>query len=232
MSLKKPKYISYLFSISLHAIFILILVLSNLYSSPPQEDYLLVGFGPGFGSGGQGGGGIQTDANDKNAVVPQPPEVKKDEDKKVDLPKAEPVKGEDAIASTDKNKKGDNSDSKIKPLAKGNTKGDSFGYGGEGTGGGGGFGFELDFGGNGKRRIYSYNLPEYPEGVSKEIDLKLRFTILPDGTVSRIVPLIKADAQLEMSAINSLRQWRFEPLPQNAKQMEQTVVITFPYRLQ
>ncbi|MHB8931212.1 MAG: energy transducer TonB, partial [Melioribacteraceae bacterium] len=101
--------------------------------------------------------------------------------------------------------------------------------GGEGDGG---FGFELDFGGKGMRRIYSYNLPAYPEGVAKEIDVKLRFTILPDGTVSRIVPLIKADARLESAAINSLRQWRFEPLPSNAKQVEQIVVIIFPYRLQ
>jgi protein TonB len=96
----------------------------------------------------------------------------------------------------------------------------------------GGFGFEIDFGGKGTRKIYSYNLPEYPEGVSKEIDVKLRFTILPDGTVGKIFPLIKADARLELASINSLRQWRFEPLPRNAKQIEQTVVIIFPYRLQ
>ncbi len=231
MSFKGPKYISYLFSISIHAIFIILLVLTNLSPGTPEEEYVLVGYGPGFGSGGKGGSG-QTDQSDKNSPVAETPPEKKEKDKKVELPKAEPVKDDDQIASSDKNKKENNSDSKLKPLLKGNTKGDGFGYGGEGTGGGGGFGFELDFGGNGKRRIYSYSLPEYPEGVSKEIDLRLRFTILPDGTVSRIVPLIKADAQLEMAAINSLRQWRFEPLPQNAKQMEQTVVITFPYRLQ
>jgi protein TonB len=229
--LKSPKYISYLFSISIHAVFILVLVLGNLSSGAPEEEYMLVGYGPGFGSGGQGGGSLQANQDDKNNIAAEQPEEKKEE-KKVELPSAEPVKGEDAIASSSKNKKENNSDSKVKPLLKGNSKGDGFGYGGEGTGGGGGFGFELDFGGNGKRRIYSYSLPEYPEGVSKEIDLKLRFTILPDGTISRIIPLIKADAQLEMAAVNSLRQWRFEPLPQNAKQMEQTVVITFPYRLQ
>lgn len=82
------------------------------------------------------------------------------------------------------------------------------------------------------KKIYSYSLPAYPEGVSKEIDVKLRFTILPDGTVGRIIPLIKADGRLESAAINSLRQWRFEPLSSNQKQLEQTAVITFPYRLQ
>ncbi|PKL82433.1 MAG: hypothetical protein CVV24_10065 [Ignavibacteriae bacterium HGW-Ignavibacteriae-3] len=120
-------------------------------------------------------------------------------------------------------------DSKLKPLVQGENKKTGSEVAGEGDGG---FGFELDFGGKGMRRIYSYNLPEYPEGVAKEIDVKLRFTILPDGTVSKIIPLIKADTKLEFAAINSLKQWRFEPLPPNAKQLDQTVVITFPYRLQ
>lgn len=94
------------------------------------------------------------------------------------------------------------------------------------------YGFEIDFGGKGTRKIYSYSLPKYPEGVAKEIDVKLRFTILPDGTVGKIFPLIKADTRLENAAINSLRQWRFEPLPDKQKQAVQTAVIVFPYRLQ
>jgi len=228
----RTKYISYLFSISIHALFLLLLLIANLSNQPEEEEYVLVGYGPGFGSGSPGGGmGGQLDNGN---LAAEPPSKKEDENKKIDLPKSEQLNDEDALASNTKNKKDeDYSNSKVKPLVKGNGKGTGFGYGGEGTGnGGGGFGFELDFGGNGKRRIYSYSVPEYPEGVSKEIDLKLRFTIQPDGTVSRIIPLIKADARLEMTAINSLRQWRFEPLPRNAKQMEQTVVITFPYRLQ
>lgn len=95
----------------------------------------------------------------------------------------------------------------------------------------GGDGFSIDFGGRGKRKIYHHPLPDYPAGVAKEIDIRLRFTILPDGTVSQIIPVIKADSRLETAAINSLSQWRFEPLPKHAKQVSQTVVITFPYRL-
>jgi TonB family protein len=232
MKYKKTKYISYLFSISIHALFIVVLLLANLSTPSDEEEYVLVGYGPGFGSGSPGGGlGNQLD---KGNLAAEQPEKKEDENKKIELPKSEQIKDDDALVSSAKNKKEENTtDSKVKPLVKTDAKGTGFGYGGDGNGnGGGGFGFELDFGGNGKRRIYSYNVPEYPEGVSKEIDLKLRFTIQPDGTVSRIIPLIKADARLETTAINSLRQWRFEPLPRNAKQMEQTVVITFPYRLQ
>jgi TonB family protein len=101
---------------------------------------------------------------------------------------------------------------------------------GEGTGK---FGlFDIEWGGKGIRKIYSYNIPPYPDGVSKEIDVKLRFTILPDGTVGRIFPLIKADTRLETAAINSLRQWRFEPLPSSQQQGQQTAIIIFPFRLQ
>ena len=83
-----------------------------------------------------------------------------------------------------------------------------------------------------RRKIYSYTLPQYPEGVKKEVDIKLQFTILPDGTIGTIIPKIKADTKLENAAINSLRQWRFEALDGSQKQVEQTAVIIFPYRLQ
>ncbi len=232
MFFKEPKKISYLFSVSIHLMIVLWLFFANIGINSEQEEYLLVGFGPGFGTGGSGTG--QSDQPGSGGLTPGTQPEKKVEDKKVDLPESDRLKDEDAIVDPSKKKnQNDVSSNKVKSLFKSNNnKGDSFGYGAEGGGTGGGFGFELDFGGRGVRRIYSYSLPEYPEGVSKEIDLRLRFTILPDGTVSNIIPLIKADTRLEMAAINSLRQWRFEPLPSSAKQLEQTVVITFPYRLQ
>jgi protein TonB len=96
----------------------------------------------------------------------------------------------------------------------------------------GNFGFDIDWGGKGTRKIYSFILPQYPEGVKKEVNIKLQFTILPDGTVGTIIPKMKADTRLENAAINSLRQWRFEALSSNQRQVEQTAVIVFPYRLQ
>ncbi|HLG32157.1 MAG TPA: energy transducer TonB, partial [Ignavibacteriaceae bacterium] len=98
--------------------------------------------------------------------------------------------------------------------------------------GDGSFGFDIDWGGKGTRKIYSFVLPNYPDGVKKEVNIKLQFTILPDGTVGTIIPKIKADTRLENAAINSLRQWRFEALSSNQKQGEQTAIIVFPYRLQ
>ena len=233
--LKDARNISYLFSISVHAIVLLFLIYASMPVGQSNEDYLLIGYGPGFGPGaGSPGNGSGENGNPGLAAVNEA--EKKEDNKKVELPASEQNKDEDAIARPDKNKeKVSTSDSKVKPLLKGKSPGDSFGYNGAGEGnggGGGGFGFQIDFGGKGMRRIYSYILPSYPEGVAKEVDLKIKFTILPDGSIINIYPLIKADTRLESAAINSLRQWRFEPLPGNARQAEQTVIITFPYRLQ
>jgi len=93
------------------------------------------------------------------------------------------------------------------------------------------FGFHFEGGGLGLRKIYSYVIPTYPESVKKEIDIRLKFTIRPDGTVGSIFILTKADTRLENAAINSLWQWKFEPLNANQVQSDQTAVIVFPYRL-
>ena len=99
------------------------------------------------------------------------------------------------------------------------------------TDGKGSLGYDIDWGGMGTRKIYSYELPEYPEGVQKEIDIRLRFTIKPDGTVGSVNVLTKADSKLERVAVESLWRWRFEPLPPNAAQTNQTAIIVFPFRL-
>jgi TonB family protein len=240
MIFKEPKHISSLFSISFHVVIVLLLLIFKSVDETPEEEYLLVGFGPGFGAGspGSGGGDLGTTADQKGE--PQKVLQEKDEFKKVEAPTTNQNDDERINTKASKNEKDVVGNTRVKPLFNGNSKGTGSGIGsGEGVGSGngdgsgnGGFGFQLDFGGGGKRKIYSYSLPEYPEGVSKEIDLKMRFTIMADGTVTNIFPVIKADGRLEQAAVNSLKQWRFEPLPSKAKQMAQTVVITFPYRLQ
>jgi protein TonB len=229
MQINEPRNISYIASVAFHIILAIIFLFVKMSGDSPTEEYLLVGFGSGSGLGNPSAIGT-TKTIDKEKSTPEKSPDKKEKLKKVDLPKAQQTDENNIITKTEKKKeKEEIVDTKVKPVVKGENKKSGSEIGGEGDGG---FGFELDFGGKGKRRIYSYNLPDYPEGVAKEIDVKLRFTILPDGTVSRIIPLIKADARLEFAAINSLRQWRFEPIPANAKQIDQTVVITFPYRLQ
>ena len=220
MQITNPKNTSYLISFALHIVILFIFLLVRFSIEPDESEYVTVGFGTGLSMGSPGPVG-QDQLTEKEILKEEKQPEKKEAEKKVKDNVITP-------ADTKKNKETREAE-KVKPLneREEKTKGNELAGAGEG-----GYGFEIDFGGKGQRKIYSYNIPEYPEGVSKEIDVKLRFTILPDGTVGKIFPLIKADARLELASINSLRQWRFEPLPPNAKQVEQTVVIIFPYRLQ
>ncbi|MDO8550453.1 MAG: TonB family protein, partial [Ignavibacteria bacterium] len=155
---------------------------------------------------------------------------KSKEVKEVELPKAKNTSEENIIKPADKMKE-ESTTSKTESKEKSEDQVTTEGQGnlaeGEGS-----FGFDINWGGKGTRKIYSWPIPKYPEGVQKEINIRLQFTILPDGSVGSIIPKTKADTKLENAAINALRQWRFEPLSQNQKQVEQTAVIVFPYRLQ
>lgn len=145
---------------------------------------------------------------------------------------AKPVKGkpdkesgiEKALQTAGNNKEG-------KGIGNGKGTGSGIGNGiGNGIGDGMGDGFGINWGGR-IRKIYSYRIPDYPSGVAKEIDVKLRFSILPDGSVARITILQKVDSRLEQVATDALRLWRFEPLPNNSEQVTQIATISFPFRL-
>ncbi|GBD89798.1 transport protein TonB [bacterium BMS3Abin04] len=232
MKFSKEKTQSYLISITIHVIIALLFLFLNFSVEPEQDNFVTIGFGD---VGKLSSPGALGHNKIKEAKISKPEKIKKKAKtavKKVEVPK---VKNSDetnkvVVAASKKKQKVETPPQKVKPVVK-ETKKESKGkeVSGEGEGN---FGFEIDFGGKGKRKIYSYELPKYPAGVSKEIDVKLKFTILPDGTVGRIIPLIKADTRLEMAAINSLRQWRFEPLPPSNKKAVQNAVIVFPFRLQ
>lgn len=67
--------------------------------------------------------------------------------------------------------------------------------------------------------------------VDTESELELRFWILPNGVVGRVVPVKKTDPRLEALAINYLRHWRFTPLPSGGPQDEQWGIIPFKFRI-
>jgi len=67
--------------------------------------------------------------------------------------------------------------------------------------------------------------------VESESEIELRFWILPNGAVGRVIPMKKSDPRLEALAINYLRHWRFTPLPSDALQDEQWGVIPFKIRI-
>jgi Gram-negative bacterial TonB protein C-terminal len=67
--------------------------------------------------------------------------------------------------------------------------------------------------------------------VESESEIELRFWILPNGAVGRVVPMKKSDPRLEALVINYLRHWRFTPLPSDALQDEQWGIIPFKFRI-
>ncbi len=102
------------------------------------------------------------------------------------------------------------------------------GLGGSGIGEGAGYGFgDIEWGGGGNRIVVDKKVPRYPSGVNTSARIKIRFTVLPDGTVGRMIPLQKADPRLERAAMDALRQWRFNPLEEKDKVMVGVIPISF-----
>lgn len=83
----------------------------------------------------------------------------------------------------------------------------------------------------GDRDILADPLPGFPEGVQREVVLKMRITVLPDGTMGQVIPLQKGDATLESITIQALKKWRFNALEPSAPQENQTGTITFRFIL-
>ena len=231
MSSKKSSGISYTISLAFHAIVLLLFLLINLSFDYVPSEYIELSFGISDQTGSSGAQG-----NKINIIkeTPKPSELeqskeKNPEVKEVDLPVALNTEDENVIkpANNEKEFAEERNEINTETVVSNSKSSEEGNSSVEGN-----FGFDIDWGGKGTRKIYSFILPQYPEGVKKEVNIKLRFTILPDGTVGTIVPVMKADTRLENAAINSLRQWRFEALSSNQRQAEQTAVIVFPYRLQ
>ena len=232
MSNNKISSASFTGSLLFHAVLLSVFMLLNLSFEYETSEYIELSFGVSSETGSSGSEGSQIEMIDEvsKPEVENLTEDKNKEVKEVDLPLAVNTSEENVIKPAEKDKDvseesiTDNNDpdlSSVTSTGQGNlAEGD------------GSFGFDIEWGGKGIRKIYSFNLPTYPGGVKKEVDIKLQFTILPDGTIGTIFPKIKADTKLENAAINSLRQWRFEALDSSQKQVEQTAVIVFPYRLQ
>jgi hypothetical protein len=83
----------------------------------------------------------------------------------------------------------------------------------------------LDIRGPAAGRKVSYLPPPLPSKPPVDRDCLLKFWIFPDGTVGKIVPLVKGDTQAAVAAIDRIKRFRFEPLPKGVPQVEQWGVI-------
>jgi hypothetical protein len=216
MSYSSIKNFSFSISLLVHLLLLLLFLLVNFTIEYPPKEYVELSFGVSGELGSSGAIGSQINEVEELSKPEEKNETvdKSMETKEVELPKAKNTSEENIIKPADEVKEKSEA---AKTETKEDTKADVTTEGrGNRAEGEGSFGYDID----------------YPEGLYKEIDIKLKFSILPDGTVGTIIPQTKADTKLENAAINSLRQWRFEPLSPNQKQSEQTAVIVFPYRLQ
>lgn len=75
--------------------------------------------------------------------------------------------------------------------------------------------------------------PEPPRvNVRAEAEIELTLWVLPSGTVDRVIPSVKGDAELERIAIQYLTRWRFVSLPRDQPQVEQWGTVPIKFRLQ
>ena len=129
------------------------------------------------------------------------------------------------LASKDNSNGSNNSNTGNKT---GSSNGTGLGEKGSGAGKGLGYG-DIEWGGGGNRIVLQKKLPVYPPGVNTSAQIKIRFVVLPDGTVSpNMIPLQKGEPILEKAAMDALRQWRFNKLNDNK---EMSGIITFTFKL-
>jgi len=140
------------------------------------------------------------------------------------------IKAVDELNSDSKNEIESEKGSGTKNIGASDGLTDGSGLGSRGTGKGAGYGFgDIEWGGGGNRIVLHKPLPRFPSGVNTNAVLKFKFTVMPDGTVGRIIPLQKADPRLEQAALEALRQWRFNQL-RNEVVMEGIIPLQFVLR--
>jgi periplasmic protein TonB len=109
------------------------------------------------------------------------------------------------------------------------TAADPEGLGRFGSGAGRGAGFNLEWGGGGNRVVMHKELPKYPSGVNTSAQIKIRFTVLKNGSVGVILPMQKGEPALERAAMEALRRWQFNP---STDDKDMVGFITFTFRVQ
>lgn len=107
----------------------------------------------------------------------------------------------------------------------GTDKGTGIGWAGTGRGKGLGFG-AIDWGGGGNRTVLNKVLPKFPPGTL-DTQVKIKFRVLPDGTVSMAWPIRRGgNPSVDQAAVQAMRQWRFNPLT-TPTEMEGTITFVF-----
>ncbi len=81
------------------------------------------------------------------------------------------------------------------------------------------------------RRIIFQPPPPKARFSGSSGDITLRFWVLSDGTVGRVIPVRKGNARLEGVAVNHMKRWRFSPLPSDVPEREEWGLSVFRFRV-
>lgn len=240
-------------SIAIHVLVVLLFGFVTIAASEPQTlGYIEVDFGP-LSEGRPVRRAVETEPEvteqrpDRNVdPQPKPPAAPPEEAKPVDLPdQPENIVEEEAvqapetetISPEEQNNKADITadepvpeQNAVRPLGGGSeegTTGASEGDDGPGTDEQKTAPYSIE--GLNRSPVFTA-LPVYAEKVNATI--KVRVTVSPQGRIVGQIPLLKANAALEQAVMDALQNWRFNPLPPNAPQVNQTGTITFRFRLE
>jgi len=82
-----------------------------------------------------------------------------------------------------------------------------------------------------KRRLVHFLKPEYPEGISENTIVKLHISAKPDGTIASIDIVKTGGLEFDQNAIQAVREWCFQPLPPNVKQVVQSGIVTIYFQI-
>jgi protein TonB len=74
-------------------------------------------------------------------------------------------------------------------------------------------------------------MPAFPRDVNREAQIRVRFTVRPDGAIGAMAVLQKGEPRFEQAALAAMGSWRFNALPAGAERRDQTGVATFNFRL-
>jgi len=78
------------------------------------------------------------------------------------------------------------------------------------------------------RKILNKIIPSYPDDVQQSAKVKIKFDVMPDGSITNIVIIQKAEPKLEFNSLSAISKWKFNPISQD---IVQKGVITFIYEL-
>jgi len=197
---------------------------------PRMTPYTFLVFGEGDGTGARKGNLTAEGAAQRGATSPNPLEdatqAASSPDGRTSV--SDPTTSSDLRPVDNLGKRGkenSGSDDRMIGSDEGTDDGTGLGMAGSGRGKGLGYG-DIDWGGGGNRIVLTKILPKKPPGTL-DTQVKLRFRVAPDGSVTFVLPVQKGgNPVVDAAAVNALKQWRFNRLPDD-RIMEGTITFTF-----